>query len=226
MSYFWSGTLAIGVLFQILVIASLTRGLFRRFTVLSVYAIVSFFLTVVEAAVFLKLYTWKATDLVHLYWVDEIVVQVLVFALVISLTSSALKSSTGNKRAGFSLYGAALIVMALSILLAYTTKADLSAWMTEASRNLSFASAILNLLLWSVLLSQRNKDQQLLMLSGGFGVQTTGKAMGHSIRRLGHWDAGNVFMVLTYILSLAIIWYALRKKAPEKVDAETSDLLK
>ena len=148
-----------------------------------------------------------------MYWINEIVIQILVFTLVISLTSSALKNSTGNKSVGVSLYVAAIIVMALSILMAYSTKSVLSAWMTEASRNLSFASAILNLLLWSVLLSQRNKDSQLLLLSGGFGIQTTGKAMGHSIRRLGFWDAGNVFIVLTYIFSLAIIWYALRKKA-------------
>jgi hypothetical protein len=217
MNYFWSSTILLGVVLQLLIISSLFRGSFRRFPVLSVYSIVSFLITVAESSAFLRLYSWNST--IRMYWIDEIIIQILVFALVISLVSKALQSGQKFKSASASLSGIALIVIALAIALAYSSTESTNRWMTEASRNLSFASAILNLLLWSVLLSQKNKDAQLMMLSGGFGIQTTGKAMGHSIRSLGFWNSGNVFIVLTYLLSLAIIWFALRKKVPVLAEA-------
>ena len=222
MSVLWSITLGVGTLLQLLVILSLSRGLARKYPVLAVYSVVSFLITVAESAAFLKLFTWKGSFSVMIYWIDEMIIQVLVFTLVVSLTSKALKRGPGHRSVGLSLALVSALVMAIAVLLAYNPRtADISQWMTDASRNLSFASAIFNMLLWSVLLSQREKDAQLLMVSGGIGIQTTGKAIAHSIRSLGFWNGGNMVMVFTYLFSLLILWMALRRKqetaSPEAV---------
>jgi hypothetical protein len=82
-------------------------------------------------------------------------------------------------------------------------------FMTMLSRNLSFCSALLNIILWNSLLHYRRRDTQLLMLAAGVGIFTTGKAIGHSMRMIDRSLAlaGNGVVVVSALLALGLwIW--------------------
>lgn len=209
--------MAIGLLsaiLQVLLISSVIRN-FRKFPVLACYAIASFLATVMEGAIYLQAFSFSSEFSRQIYWLDEAILQVLVYLLVISLMSKGLAAKASDHRGfRFDLAVSALLVMAFCILVDYKPGAHYLVE-TGASRNLSFASAILNLILWMVLLTNKNRDHQLLVLSSGLGVQTTGRAIGHSLRQIplpGLKLAGNTLIVLTYMISFFILWWALRQK--------------
>src|SRR6185369_5358817 len=64
-------------------------------------------------------------------------------------------------------------------------------WMTQVTRDLSVASAVLTLLLWLMLISSNKKDHLLLMVTGGLGLQFTGEAIAQSLRQISqhHYSA-------------------------------------
>jgi hypothetical protein len=88
--------------------------------------------------------------------------------------------------------------------------------MTVVSRDLSFCTALLNLVLWSALLRNRKRSVELLLVSGGIGLQTTAKAVGHSLRSLSlaTKTPGNFIVVLGHLLCLFIWWRTFRRPAP------------
>jgi hypothetical protein len=95
----------------------------------------------------------------------------------------------------------------------------LSLWMTNVSRDLNFTAAILDVLLWTILLASRRKDRLLLMISGGLGIKFAGAAVGHSILLLANKSQpivliGGLIVVLTYLVSLYVWWEAFRRESP------------
>jgi hypothetical protein len=89
--------------------------------------------------------------------------------------------------------------------------------MTPWTRDLNFCSAILDLALWALLIAAREKDQCLLLLSGGLGIKFTGEAVGTSIRQLALRTrsrtlslSGGVLMLLANLIFLYIWWQAFR----------------
>ncbi len=206
----WIISGVLGATLQILLIAIFVRGPYRKYPFLFAYLIAAFLITVTEAAEFWKLIEWSSFG-VRLYWTNEMIFQVLVFATVISLIYRASAGSASRPASARMLILGSIIVMGLSIVLPYSAT-SFNRWMTGATRNLSFASAILNLLLWGRLVSQRGRDPELLMISGAFGIQTAGKAIGHSLRVLGLNWLGNPIIPITYLLSLLLLWRGFRRQ--------------
>jgi hypothetical protein len=71
--------------------------------------------------------------------------------------------------------------------------------------------------LWALLIASRGMDHQLLLLSGGLGIQFTGEAIGTSIRQLALRTrsramslTGAVVILLADLAILYIWWQALR----------------
>jgi len=215
----------IGLVLELLVLAALIRAPYKSFPFVFAYSITLFLTTVVEVAISTADF-FGARNMAKLYyWINDAVLQVLIFCVVISLIYKA--TDQAKKKAGLRqwLILGAFLISTLSFLIHRDPKSDLSAWMTEVSRDLSFCSVILDLLLWSILIMSKTKDHCLLMLSGGLGIQFTGAAIGQSIRQVAHqhrWKgialSGSVLIVLCALICLFVWWQALRfrKEPPEK----------
>jgi hypothetical protein len=99
---------------------------------------------------------------------------------------------------------------------------------TKVGRDLSFVAVLINLALWTLLISRKSKDRELLMVTGALGIQFTGEAIGQSLRQVAagmnrnHWVllAGNLMLVLPHILRLYIWWETFRKSPTVAVGKE------
>jgi len=92
------------------------------------------------------------------------------------------------------------------------------------TRDLSFGSVGLTLLLWLMLISSPKKNRILLMLTVGLGLQFTGEAIGQSLRQLSaHFQhskamifAGNLLMSVSHLMRLYVWWEAFRAPQADK----------
>ena len=154
----------------------------------------------------------------HLYWTDEVLLNLLQFLLVIVLTYTA--TEEGRKRAavGRLLGGVAVVVMLLPFVLFHPTftpwpKAE---WFNSTTQLLNFGGTIMNLALWTALIGSRRRDPQLLTVSAGLGVIVTGAAISYGLRHFippgGLW-APNLLLMLTHIGGLTAWCWAFRPTA-------------
>ncbi|MFB3778910.1 MAG: hypothetical protein ACE141_14930 [Bryobacteraceae bacterium] len=212
MNILWSFTLVVGVVLQVLVIAALLQGSYRRFRVLFVYMVVLLLTTVAEAAAFYNANLFYRAS--RYYWTIDAGRQVLIFLLVLSLIYGALEVNPKRSSIRRLLAICALAFVLVSLLLTHDPR--VGHWMNNLSRNLGFLAVVLNLVLWAVLIKFGRADRTLLMLSGGMGVQMAGKAIGHSLRQLSKTTelAGNLIIVVSHLLCLYIWWQAFRRDSP------------
>jgi hypothetical protein len=224
---FW--TLGLGL--QVVLINALLRGSWRRQPLIFVYCIALFLTTTLEVATSTMARSgaralarsWRVY-----YWIDDAILQTLIFCVVISLLYQATrKSGTGTvlRRA---LIAGAVLIWIFSFLWHRGPWQDLSAWMTLISRDLSFAAVILDLLLWSTLIAFKKKETELLMLSGGLGIEFTGSAIGQSVRQLAQSGrhanaelAGSVLVVVSSLMCLYVWWQTFRRYSPERTGRPT-----
>lgn len=214
----------IGVALELLIIGALLQGHYRRYPFFFVYCLGNFLTTVIDisvnAAHFAGVPGFKGIR-VRWYWVNEGIMQALVFALVISLIYHATKSIGPRRVVRASLVTAATLFAGISFLVHYGPHLMLSTWMTPWSRDLNFCSAILDLALWAMLIGSRENDKRLLLLSGSLGIQFTAEAIGEAIRAISGIRgvfAGNVLMVVANLIVLYIWWRTFRQ-APSKEKA-------
>src|SRR6267378_6448374 len=71
--------------------------------------------------------------------------------------------------------------VALGSILAFRDP-RINVWMTPVSRNLSFCEQILNFMLWTALIRNRDYDRLLVFISAGIGIQVTEEVIGHIMR--------------------------------------------
>ncbi len=216
------GTYLLGLTLEILAVAALLRGPYRRYPFIFAYVIADVLTTALEMPYSLAYY-WNKTQsvedtLVKIYWVDELILHVMVFALVISMIYAASTSLQPRKMVRLSLIGGAVLFATLS----FAIHCDLQntrwgEWMTPWSRDLNFCAAILDLALWALLIASRQKDHRLLMVSGALGINFTGEAIGGSLRYVaerGHShtaaNVGDAVLLLTNLAFLYILWQTFR----------------
>jgi hypothetical protein len=219
---------AVGLILQVLVLRALLRGPYRRFPHIFVYTVALFLSTVIEVAALTSAQLGERSLAVSwrvYFWIDDAVLDVLVFSVVIGLIRQALERAETRAAIRRWLGPGALLIFAVSFLVHAGPLHHLNAWMTLVSRDLSFAAVILDLLLWSTLIASKKKDLQLLMLSGGLGIQFTGDAIGQSLRQLaiaqrnrGLVLTGNVLVVLTSLVCL-YVWWRTFSRTPAVVEA-------
>ena len=221
----------IGLPMELLAIAGMLRGPYRRYPFIFAYLIADFLTAVVEMRNALPYFAGNKLNegvekaLVDYYWIDEVILQVLVYSAVISLLYYATSALRTRRILRLSLIGFAVLFAGLSFLVHFDPHTHhFGEWMTPWSSNLNFCSAILDLALWAILIASREKDQRLLMLSGALGIQFTGEAIGHSLRNLsrrGHsypiLYSGNAVVVLTYLAFLYILWQTFRPAKPKNL---------
>jgi hypothetical protein len=222
----------IGIPLQILTISVLLRGLYKRFPVVFLYTIISFLTSIVEMPLSFNflLNQRKPPPFMKTVWfTDEVVLQVMVFAVVISLIYEATARMESRRMLRMALACGAFLAAGISFALEYTPGALIGPWMTPWSRDLKLCATILVLALWAFLISTRRKDHLLLMLSGALGVLCTGEAIGESLRYLATpgriiWLSrlGGIINTTVDTGFLYIWWSALRAETPERPKPRTA----
>ncbi len=213
MRYVFAAFIFLGLGLQAAVIHALIKGPLRRFPVLFGYAVVLLLTTVVDATAYFNGPEFRAAFREY-YWIDEIIRWASFFILVLSLISRALSGSPRRGQVLALLALASATVAGLSAWFLYDPVAKLSSWMTEVVRNLAFFASILNLILWFTMIRSQKTRLDLLLISGGLGLETTGDAIAQSIRPFftrGTIWIPNIFNILTHLACLLIWWRALQR---------------
>jgi hypothetical protein len=212
----------VGVPLEILIIAALVRGAYRRYPLILLYSTTLFLTTVIEVSVNQAYFAGIhfAYSRATYYWVDEGIRQGLLFAVVLSLAYLGTERLRSRKlvRAALIAGGIALAVVSFVVhhQMEHVSGAGRWRWMTLWVRDMSFASAILDLAVWALLLTYRSKDTQVLLLSGALGINFTGEAIGESLRYLFRrltLTPGDIIELATSLAALWIWWQALRPVA-------------
>src|ERR1019366_7252470 len=212
--------LVIGLSLQLLIIGTLLRGSYRRFPFLFAYMVGDFLTTAVEvpsAVGYHRGMQWATSAFPALHWFNDVVMQVLVYAVVMSLIYQATSRLGSRGIVRVSLIAGAILFAGISFLIHRNPALNVGSFMTPWTRDLNFCSAILDVALWALLIASREKDHRLLLLSGGLGIQFTGDAIGTSIVQLALRTrsraislTGAVVMLLADLIFLYIWWQALR----------------
>jgi hypothetical protein len=212
--------LVIGLPLQILIIGTLLRGGYRRFPFLFAYVVGDFMTTVVEVPSAVGYYRgsqWAAFAFPAVHWFNVVVMQVLVYAVVMSLIYQATGALRARRIVRASLIAGAMLFAGISFLIHWNPALNRGSFMTPWIRDLNVCSSVLDLALWALLIAAREKDHRLLLLSGGLGIQFAGEAMGTSILQLALSTrsramslTGSVVMLLADLVVLYIWWQALR----------------
>jgi hypothetical protein len=173
---------------ELMVIAALLRGHYRRFPFIFAYTIAEFLVVAAEIPTYWAYYTHgaaAANQRSYLFNLDEVILQVLIYAVVMSLLSKATAMLPSRRTFRAAVIVAAVLFAGISLAIHYSgPHANTGEWLTPWMRDLNFSSAILDLALWGLLISSREKDHLLLLVSGGLGIRFTGEAIGDSLRHL------------------------------------------
>ena len=228
---------AVGLPLELLIVAALIGGLYRRFPFLFAYVVALFLATVVEIPVNVAYYRGDQQAFrsrAWTYWLDEAVLLPLVILVVLSLLWRASARLPSRRVLRVCLIAGVLLAAAGSFWAHYDPHAHvIGEWMTPWTRDLYFGSAVLDVALWVLLLGAREKDRLLLALAGALGIQFTGEAIGDSIRYLAvslfggatphGYGVAFVGSVLTMTASLACLyiwWRTLRRASPGAVQTQ------
>jgi hypothetical protein len=215
----------IGIPLEVLILAALLRGSYRRYPALFVYMAAVFVVSLVETPLYITGYldaAWHAdrrvwTQYLKCYWIDESVLMGLVFVAVLSLIYQATERARTRRIMRVSVVCGALLFSAIAFWVHYDPAVPTGQWMTAWTSNLNFCAAILDLGLWAMLIGSRVKDPRLLMFSGALGILFTGAAISGSISNLAvarHSSAltftGGLVNITSNLTFLYVWWQALR----------------
>ncbi len=200
---------------QVCLLNALRRRAFRTFPFLFIYSLALFLWTVANIAAREAgrlPQSWQ-----EIYWAGELTLQSLLYLLILSLVWRSQKENPNRGRIMRGLLGA--IVVGSSVTLYLTQAPRLNQWMTDFTKYIAFGSTALNLAFWAVLAGRRHPDRTLLMVSGGYGIQSTGEAVSQSLRMLAISNrslpllvVSNVFALLTHTMCLLIWWAAAARE--------------
>jgi hypothetical protein len=217
----------IGIPLEVMVLWAMVRSRsYRAFPLVFAYAAGVFLSSAVEIPAYVAHFAGapRHRTRAFYYWLNEGVLQVLIFAAVISLVytaTAALEKRTTIRRA---IIAGAVLFGAGSLAAHYDAEAITGTWMTLVSRDLNFCTAILDLALWTLLVASRKGDRRLLLLSGGLGIQFTGEAIGHSLREVLPRSlvlVGSTVVVLASLMCLYVWWQTFRVTQKSVTGLET-----
>jgi hypothetical protein len=187
---------------------------FRRaiiaYPVLFAYAVVQLFAGVAET---LSLHrSGRASSAYRvLYWTDEMVLDILLFLTIVTLTYKALSGKPNRAAAARPLKIIVAVVVLLPFAIFYDRALFSNMWFVGAGQVLHFGAAIMNLALWTALIGSKPRDRQLLTVSAGVGMAATGAAVFYGIFPYVSGflkQAGDVMLSLTQVLAVFICCWA------------------
>lgn len=184
---FQIGAYLVGLSLEVAIIVVLLRGQWKRYPFALIYLIGDFLTTVLEIEPSLGFATGSAAErqaFAKLYWLNERIMQVLLFLLVISLVYRATAHLRPRLILLLLMVAGTLLCAGLTLLLHFDPSLRPGKWMTPWTRDMNFFAAILDLGLWAALVGARQKDYRLLMISGALGIQFAGGAIGQALRQM------------------------------------------
>ena len=203
--------------------AALLRGEYRRFPFVFAFACALLVTTLVgiPANVNYVLHPHDPQLYRHfakIYWINEGILQAFILAVVISLIDQAATQVRSRRLVRAALIVGALLFAGISFAAHYRPALKyFGYWMTPWTRDLSFGSAILDLGLWTLLISSRRGDRRLLLISGALGMQFTGEAIGEALQNLSIAQtvhslelAGSIITMLAGLACLYVWWRTFR----------------
>jgi len=217
---------AIGLSLGVRIMSAMLRGQWRDYPFVFLWVMGDFLTPILEIKPGLNYDSSTAAEkksFALLYWVDERVMQVLVFLLVISLIYRAAAHLKTRNTLVAGAVCAILLFAGLTLFIYYDPNIKTGTWMNPWLRNLNFSAAILDLGLWALLIGARKKDYRLLMVSGALGIQFTVGAIGQAVRY--HWH--NSVQLTGYLISasnllcLYILWQVFRLPPVPKAPASS-----
>ena|ERR1019366_76746 len=206
----------LGVPLELMVVAALLRGDYRRYPFVFLYAVVDLLTTILEIQPSMA-YSSGTPEARHrwaqMFWFNERIMQVLVFLLVISLVYRATRHLRPRRTLLAGTICGTVLVAAISFWAHYDPNLA-RRYMTPWTRDLNFCAAILDLGLWALLIGSRKKDYQLLLVTGALGIQFAGGAIGQSLRDMspGIVAAASDLAMVTSLARVYIWWRAFRGK--------------
>jgi len=207
---------------NLLIISALLRGDYRRYPLILAYTVVEFLAAAAELPAYWAVYrhTAQSEDLQRfVYWMDEAIAQVLIYAVVIALLYRASQKLASRRVIRLCLTVGAVAFAGGSFFFHMMRWHDhrIGMWMTPWTRDLNFCATVLDLVLWGMLIASRERDQRVLLLSGALGIQFTGEAIGESVRQLAMgWHShgvaqfGGELMVVADLVRCYIWWRVFR----------------
>lgn len=204
---------------QLVLLILLARGRFRKYLVFSLYTAAGLLADPMEIAGYYG-WGWRSAAYHRLFWTDQTVLNLLLFLVVIACTYDALGESRHRAAAGKAL----ATVMAVAILLPFVLLRyhngkqhghfD-SQWFNHTSQILNFGAAVMNLVLWAALLSNRKRDPKLVTVSIGLGIVTSSAAIAWGARQWlseeNRWPV-DTFVVVAHIASLLLWCWVFKPK--------------
>jgi len=151
------------------------------------------------------------------FW-NDLFLELLAYAVVINLIYLAASHVRSRRFLLAGMIGGAVLIAGVSFLIHFNPSVVKSAWMELWTRDLGFFSEILDLGLWTLLLSRRTRDSRLLLVTGGLGIQFTGEAIGDSLRSIAYqWRSHTVSYTGSFVTTVAdltalyVFWQAFRQ---------------
>jgi hypothetical protein len=203
---------------EILTIWALLRGEYRHYPFLLVYLAVDFLTSVVEIltrVLPLKESREAKLTFIWIYWIDERIIQFVLFLLVLSLVHRSSAHLKSRRTLLLMLVCFSVLFAGISLFAHYDPHVTTGKWMTRWTRDMNFAAAILDFALWTLLISRPKRDLRVLMVSGALGIQFTAGAIGQALRDIFHGPAilqlhYAVLIMLGNVACLYIWWQAFR----------------
>jgi hypothetical protein len=218
---------AVSGILLLVVLVFLLRGLSRRYAFILLYVawelFATIFLTIAD-----RLYAGSAVSTGapltegqllynHLYWTNDIIVDLLRFLVLMVLTYQATPEGPRRGSVGRLLGGVAIIVIAAPVILFHPTFSPWPSgrWFNSATELLNFGAAIMNLVLWGTLIASKMRDPKLLTVSAGLGVVVTGAAFSYGLRHfippgIFRNAVPDLFLMLTQLAGWTIWCWAFR----------------
>ncbi len=211
MFYIEQPVIVLSVILQLGIIVFLLQGAFRKYPLVLVYSLTRLITTLLEVAVRLK--GGKQTLIFRqVYYSDRVVLNLVLFAMVTAIIWHLLEGQPQR-----SIVGKLLIVIVAAVLLLpflVLSRPLTLHWLNGMSQFLYFGSGVATLVLWTVLMSTKPRDQRLINFTMGLGVAMTGAAIGFGLHQ---WMGSprlvwmpNLFLQVTHLSGLFIWCLAFR----------------
>lgn len=170
-----------GLILQFAALVLLLRGPVSRY-----FPVLLYLLTVISVTLALIwVYRTQGTGdnlYFNVYWGGELLIDLLLFFLVISLTMRALEGNPLRPKIVRLL--AIIAVVALIVpFVAFDSNVFGRRWNQSVSQLFNFGAALMNLALWSALILSRVRDRQLFGVSAGLGIMVAGAALTLGVRQ-------------------------------------------
>jgi hypothetical protein len=202
-------------LFQLVLIVLLLKGPFRRYPLLLLYCVFQISVVVLSGWAFFVTGTGSALYR-NLYWTSDVIVDLLLFLMVITMTREVMKENPLWPVVGRIL--SVIVVAAVVLPFALFHPFFKQSWYRHTSQLLSFGGALMNLFLWTGIIGKRDRDPQLLPVCAGLGVAVTGVAITYGLLQFTSADfrwLPDLFKSLTQVGSMVIWCWAFRPSARE-----------